>query len=135
MRIVSGWVKETPLIVMTRGQSLFTCEFFADDIVELTAERIAANGIRYVTPYDALNDMRNMEVPVRASRAAGLYVDGGIVYTVSPVHTDEYYARKARELVALGVDAVFLKDPSGLLTPERTRTLIPAPRAAVSAVP
>jgi len=79
--------------------------------------------------------MRNMEVPVRASRAAGLYVDGGIVYTVSPVHTDEYYARKARELVALGVDAVFLKDPSGLLTPERTRTLIPALRAAVGAVP
>ena len=68
MRIVSGWVKETPLIVMTRGQSLFTFEFFADDIVELTAERIFANGIRYHTPYDALNDMRNMEVPVRAAR-------------------------------------------------------------------
>src|SRR5262249_213135 len=135
MRIMSGVITRTPLIVMTRAQSLFTFEFFPDDVVALTARRIAANGIRYVTPYDALNDMRNMEVPVRASRAAGLYVDGGIVYTVSPVHTDEYYARKARELVALGVDAVFLKDPSGLLTPERTRTLIPALRAAVGAVP
>ena len=41
MRILSGWVKQTPLIVMTRGQSLFTFEFFPDDIVELTAERIS----------------------------------------------------------------------------------------------
>jgi oxaloacetate decarboxylase alpha subunit len=135
MRIMSRAIARTPLIVMTRGQSLFTFELFPDDVVTLTARRIAANGIRYVTPYDALNDMRNMAVPVRASKAAGLYVDGGIVYTLSPVHTDEYYARKARELVALGVDAVFIKDPSGLLTPERTRTLVPALRAAVGGVP
>src|SRR5436309_13843566 len=59
MRIVSQWVKRTPLIVMTRGQSLFTFEFFPDDIVELTAERIFANGMLYHTPYDALNDIRN----------------------------------------------------------------------------
>ena len=105
MRILSGWVKQTPLIVMTRGQSLFTFEFFPDDIVELTAERIFANGIRYHTPYDALNDMRNMQVPVRAAKKVGLYTAGGIVYTVSPVHTDDYYVRKTRELVSLGVDA------------------------------
>jgi oxaloacetate decarboxylase alpha subunit len=131
MRIMSRAVTRTPLVVMTRGQSLFTFEFFPDDLVELTARCIARNGIRYVTPYDALNDMRNMAVPVRASKAAGLYVAGGVVYTVSPVHTDAYYARKARELAALGVDAVFLKDPSGLLRPERVRTLVPALREAV----
>ncbi|MBI2526049.1 MAG: pyruvate carboxylase subunit B [Candidatus Rokubacteria bacterium] len=131
MRIMSRAITRTPLIVMTRAQSLFTFEFFPDDVVELTARRIAANGIRYVTPYDALNDMRNMAVPVRASKAAGLYVDGGIVYTLSPVHTDAYYAAKARALVGLGVDAVFLKDPSGLLTPDRVRTLVPVLRAAV----
>ncbi|MGH7684036.1 MAG: pyruvate carboxylase subunit B, partial [Vulcanimicrobiaceae bacterium] len=36
---------------------------------------------------------------------------------------------------ALGVDAVFLKDPSGLLTPERAKTLIPALREAVGSLP
>src|SRR6188472_500487 len=135
MRILSRWVTRTPLIVMTRGQSLFTFEFFPDDIVELTAERIFANGIRYHTPYDALNDMRNMEVPVRAAKRVGLYTAGGIVYTVSPVHTDDYYVRKTRELVSLGVDAVFIKDPSGLLTPERATTLVPAIKAACGALP
>lgn len=135
MRILSSWVKETPLIVMTRGQSLFTFEFFPDDIVALTAERIYANGIRYHTPYDALNDMRNMEVPVRAAKQVGLYVDAGVVYTVSPVHTDEYYAGKIKELVALGADAIYLKDPSGLLTPERAATLVPAAKAACGGLP
>src|SRR5215207_6981551 len=62
MRILSRCVTATPLIVMTRGQSLFTFECFPDDIVALTAERIRANGIRYHTPYDALNDMRNLVV-------------------------------------------------------------------------
>jgi oxaloacetate decarboxylase alpha subunit len=135
MRIMSRVITKTPLIVMTRGQSLFTFEFFPDDVVQLTATRIAANGIRYTTPYDALNDIRNLEVPVRAARTAGLYVAAGIVYTISPVHTDDYYVRKARELIRLGVDAVFLKDPSGLLKPERVQTLIPALRAAVGALP
>ena len=135
MRIMSEAITRTPLIIMTRGQSLFTFELFPDDVVELTAQRIAANGIRYHTPYDALNDVRNLYVSVRAAKEAGLYVDAGVVFTLSPVHTDEYYAKKVREIVALGVDAVFLKDPSGLLTPERVRTLVPVLRGAVGALP
>jgi oxaloacetate decarboxylase alpha subunit len=62
-------------------------------------------------------------------------VAAGIVYTISPVHTDEYYAAKARELIRLGVDAVFLKDPSGLLKPERVRTLVPVLRTVVGTLP
>lgn len=135
MRILSSWMERTPLVVMTRGQSLFTFEFFPDDIVALTAERIFAQGIRYHTPYDALNDMRNLDVPVRAAKRAGLYVVGGVVYTLSPVHTDSYYAGKVRELVSLGVDAVYLKDPSGLLTPDRAETLIPVVRSACGELP
>ena len=135
MRILSRWAPKTPLIVHHRGQSLFTFEMFPDDVVALTAERIATNGMRYHTTYDALNDMRNLEVPIQAAKQAGLYTVGGFVYTDSPVHTDDYYVRKINELVALGVDAVFLKDPSGLLTPERTATLVPAAKAACGELP
>ncbi len=84
MRILNRWVTETPLIIHTRGQSLFTFEFFPDDIVELAAERFAANGMRYHTPYDPLNDMRNLEIPVKAAKRHGLHVVGGLVYTYSP---------------------------------------------------
>lgn len=132
MRIVSSWVKDTPLIIHTRGQSLFTFECFPDDVVELAAARFAANGIRYHTTYDALNDIRNLEVPIKSAKKQGLYVVGGLVYTFSPVHSDEYYVRKARELLALNVDAIFIKDASGLLTPERVATLVPAIKSVVS---
>ena len=79
--------------------------------------------------------MRNLEVPVRAAKRVGLYTAGGVVFSVSPVHTDEYYARKMRELAKLGVDAVFIKDPSGLLTPERAQTLVPVAKAACGELP
>ncbi len=135
MRILNKWVTKTPLIIHTRGQSLFTFEFFADDVVELAAERFAANGMRYHTPYDALNDMRNLEIPIKAAKKHGLYVVGGLAYTFSPVHTDDYYAKKAKELVAHGVDAIFVKDASGLLRPERVATLFPAIKKAIGAMP
>jgi oxaloacetate decarboxylase alpha subunit len=135
MRILNTWVTKTPLIIHTRGQSLFTFEFFADDIVELAAERFAANGMRYHTVYDALNDIRNLEIPIRAARGHGIHVVPGLVYTHSPVHTDEYYVRKTKELMAIEVDGVFIKDPSGLLTPERIATLVPAMKKALGDLP
>ena len=135
MRLVAERVRRTPVDIMTRGQSLFTFRFFADDVVSLTLQRIRANGMRRVTVYDALNDVRNLELSVHVAREAGLHVCAGLVYTLSPVHTDEYYQAVARDLVALGADSVFIKDPSGLLTPDRVRTLVPAVRAAVGDVP
>lgn len=135
MRILNKWITKTPLIIHTRGQSLFTFEFFADDVVELAAERFAANGMRYHTPYDALNDMRNLEIPIKAAKKHGLYVAGGLAYTFSPVHTDAYYVKKVKELVAHGVDAVFVKDASGLLRPERVATLFPALKNAIGDMP
>jgi oxaloacetate decarboxylase alpha subunit len=135
MRILNTWVTKTPLIIHTRGQSLFTFEFFADDIVELAAERFAANGMRYHTVYDALNDIRNLEIPIKAARSRGIHVVPGLVFSHSPVHTDEYYVRKAKELIAIGVDGVFIKDPSGLLTPERVATLVPALKKTLGDLP
>jgi oxaloacetate decarboxylase alpha subunit len=143
MRILNGWVEKTPLIIHTRGQSLFTFEFFADDVVELAAERFAANGMRYHTVYDALNDIRNLEIPIRAARDLGIYTVPGLVYSHSPVHTDDYYAKKARELYAkkarelvqIGIDGIFIKDPSGLLTPERIARLVPAIKAVIGDLP
>lgn len=135
MRLAAERVTETPLNVWTRGQSLFTFEFFPDDIVDLTIRRCAANGIARYTCYDALNDIRNIELSMRVARESGMFASGHLVYTVSPVHTDEYYGGVARSIAALGVDSVGIKDPSGLLTPERARTLVPAVRSAIGNLP
>jgi oxaloacetate decarboxylase (Na+ extruding) subunit alpha len=135
MRLVAERVRRTPIDIMTRGQSLFTFRFFADDVVELTIRRIRANGMHRITIYDALNDTRNLAASIRVGKEEGLHVCAGLVYTHSPVHTDVFYQQVARELVALGADSVFIKDPSGLLLPERVRTLVPALREVVGEVP
>jgi oxaloacetate decarboxylase (Na+ extruding) subunit alpha len=135
MRLVAERVQHTPIDIMTRGQSLFTFRFFADDVVDLTIRRIRANGMHRVTVYDALNDTRNLALSVHVGHEEGLHVCAGLVYTHSPVHTDEYYQLVARELVTLGADSVMIKDPSGLLLPERVKTLVPALKTVVGQVP
>jgi len=125
----------TPVDALTRGQSLYTFELFPDDIVELNSHVLARLGVKILTAYDALNDNRNIASSVRSGKAAGMKVNGWMTYTLSPVHTDKYYAARARELVKLGVDFMCIKDPTGLLTPERGRTLFPAVVAAARGVP
>lgn len=95
-------------------------------ITNLWMERLAANGIRRVQIMEASNDMPRMEPAVRYARTAGMQVVAALVYSLSPKHTDTYYAQKAADAVKLHPDAVYLKDPGGLLTPERVRTLVPA---------
>ena len=128
MRMAAQRCRTTPLNVWSRGQSLFTFELFSDDVVELAIRACAKNGIRRYTCYDSLNDIRNIDLSIRVAQDAGMWASGQVVYNLSPVHTDAYFATKAREIVALGADSLGLKDPSGLLTPERTRSLIPVLR-------
>ena len=117
---------ETPIDALTRGQSLYTFELFPDDVVELNSHVLARLGVDILTVYDALNDNRNLESSIRSGKAAGMKMNGWMTYTLSPVHTDAYYVERAQELIAMGVDFLCVKDPTGLLTPERGRTLFPA---------
>jgi pyruvate/oxaloacetate carboxyltransferase len=125
----------TPCDGLTRGQSLYTFELFPDDIVALNSHALARRGIEVLTVYDALNDNRNVASSVRSGHDAGMKVNAMVVYTLSPVHTDAYYVERVRELVALDADFISVKDPTGLLTPERARTLCPALVQTAGAIP
>lgn len=125
----------TPCDGLTRGQSLYTFELFPDDIVALNSHALARRGVEVLTVYDALNDNRNLVSSVRSGREAGMKINAMMTYTLSPAHTDAYYVERARELVALEVDFISIKDPTGLLTPQRGRTLFPAVVAAVGRIP
>jgi oxaloacetate decarboxylase alpha subunit len=125
VRSVSKIIKNTPLSLMMH------CSITAFDVtplplLKLWLERIAANGINRLQLMEPSNDM-SYRVPetIGFAKNAGLKVAMALVYSESPKHTEEYYARKARDTAELDVDAIYLKDPGGLLTPERTRTLIP----------
>ena len=126
---------KTPCDALTRGQSLYTFELFPDDIVALNAQLLAHLGVKVFTVYDALNDNRNLESSIKAGREAGMEINGWMTYTLSPVHTDAYYVERTKELLALGVDFLCVKDPTGLLTPERGATLFPAVVQAAGKIP
>lgn len=125
----------TPCDALTRGVSLYTFELFPDDVVELNSRVLADCGMKVLTVYDALNDNRNVASSIRSAHAAGLRVNAMITYALSPVHDDAYFCARARELVAMRADFVSVKDPTGLLTPERARTLFPALVRAAGGVP
>jgi len=125
----------TPCDALTRGQSLYTFELFPDDIVALNSQVFARLGVKVLTVYDALNDNRNIESSVRSGHEAGMKVNAMMTYTLSPVHTDAYYVERTKELVKLKADFICIKDPTGLLTPERGRTLFPAVVKAAGSVP
>ena len=59
-----------------------------------------------------------------------------LVYTLSPIHDDAHYIDAARRLAACpDVDALYIKDPGGLLMPQRAHTLIPAIKAVIGDKP
>ena len=56
-----------------------------------------------------------------------------LIYSISPRHTDEYYAQKARDAAALKPYRLCFKDVGGMLTPDRTRDLVQAYQDKTSA--
>src|SRR5699024_12695198 len=71
-------------------------------------------------------DIDNMVVSLKRAKEKGAKTVGALVFSESPIHTDELYKEKTKELISkVDVDSVMLKDAGGVLTPERVKTLVP----------
>ncbi len=114
----------TPFQMLLRGQNCVGYRHYADDIVERFVKQSADVGIDIFRIFDALNDLRNIEVAVKTAKKCGGTVEGCISYTVSPVHSMELYLKMAKGLVDIGSDILCIKDMAGLLTPQVTTPLI-----------
>ncbi|RKX44611.1 MAG: oxaloacetate decarboxylase subunit alpha [Thermotogae bacterium] len=124
LRRVRTKVKKTKLQMLLRGQNLVGYKNYPDDVVEIFVKKTAENGLDVIRVFDALNDERNLEKSIQISKEVDLHVQGAISYTVSPVHTVEYYLEFAQKLVDLGVDSLCVKDMAGLLTPKAAYELV-----------
>jgi oxaloacetate decarboxylase alpha subunit len=125
IRLLSKRITETTLTLMMH-YSIAAFDLTPLSILKLWMECIAANGIRRVQLMDPANDMNfRVNKCVKFAKEVGLEVMMGLVFSISPKHTDEHYAQKVRDAAKLNVDMIYLKDSGGLLTPERVRTLIP----------
>jgi len=94
--------------------------------LKLLAERVVSYGITLTRTSNCWNDFEEMRDELRELLALGMETIVNLIYTVSPRHTDDYYARKARDAAAIHPYRICFKDVGGLLTPERARTLLPA---------
>ena len=128
---------KTPYSFGTTGRRFIGFRWMPDSVVGLVLERMVAHGVSRLWIIEATHDMKVIHRTARQAKAAGINeVVVALSYTISPVHTDEYYAQLAREVVkSPDVDTIYLKDQGGLCTPERIKTLIPVIQQNIKGLP
>jgi len=107
----------TPQQMLFRGQNILGYRHYADDVVEKFVERAATNGVDVFRVFDAMNDMRNIEVALKAVKQVGKHAQGTISYTISPVHDIETWVAQGKAIEDMGADSIAIKDMAGLLHP------------------
>ncbi|MCX6012953.1 MAG: pyruvate/oxaloacetate carboxyltransferase [Chloroflexi bacterium] len=118
LRVLRNKIKNTRLQMLLRGQNLVGYRHYADDVVKEFVRLSVRNGIDVFRVFDALNDIRNMELSIRIAKEQKAHVQGTICYTTSPVHTIDAFTRMAVDLENLGCDSICIKDMAGLISPE-----------------
>ncbi|PKM95842.1 MAG: oxaloacetate decarboxylase [Firmicutes bacterium HGW-Firmicutes-1] len=131
LRILRKGFKNTKLQMLLRGQNLLGYRHYADDMVEYFVQKSIANGIDIIRIFDALNDLRNVQTSIDAARKEGGHAQIAISYTLSDVHTLEFYAKTAKTIEEMGADSICIKDMAGLLVPYAATELITALKETV----
>ena len=132
LRIIREKCPNTKLQMLFRGQNMLGYRHYADDVVEYLVQKSIANGIDIIRIFDALNDIRNLETAIKATKKEkGAHVQGTVSYTTGPVFDVEYYVNYAKQLENVGADSLCIKDMAALLTPYKTYELVKAIKESV----
>lgn len=131
LRAIRKEVKKTKLQMLLRGQNLLGYKNYADDVVADFVTKSVENGIDILRLFDALNDVRNLETAIRATKAAGGHCQTAISYTTSQIHTVDYFVGLANKMANLGADSICIKDMAGVLTPQTGYELVSRIKDAV----
>ncbi len=132
LRTLRREMPNTKLQMLFRGQNMLGYRPYADDAVEYFVQKSVANGIDILRIFDALNDPRNLQTAISAAIKEKAHVQACISYTLSPVHSNEYFAQYAKTLEEMGAHSICIKDMAGLLTPTATAELVTALKKSVS---
>lgn len=132
LRLLKKNLPHTPIQMLLRGQNVLGYTNMADDVVAEFVKRSVDNGVSIIRIFDALNDTRNLETAMRATKEAGGHAQGCIVYTISPYHKDEDFVKLGKELVEMGADSICIKDMAGLLRPYEAYKLVKALKAEIN---
>ena len=117
LRKIRDRIKNTKLQMLFRGQNILGYRHYSDDVVEYFVQKSIANGIDIIRIFDALNDPRNLNTAINATKKENGHVQAAFSYTTGPVYTLEYYSKYAKQLEEMGADSICVKDMAGLLKP------------------
>jgi pyruvate carboxylase subunit B len=132
LRDIKKRMDNTYAQMLLRGQNLVGYRHYSDDVVEKFVTKSYENGIDIFRIFDAVNDIRNMELSIKVAKGLGAHVQGTVCYTISPVHTVEKYVELAKQLEELECDSLCIKDMAGLLSPNDATHIISAMKKEIS---
>ncbi len=124
LRTIRKGIPDTKLQMLLRGQNILGYKHYADDVVEFFVKKTLENGIDIIRCFDALNDLRNMETAVKATKKYKGTAEVAMSYTISPVHTEDYFVKLAADIAEMGADIICIKDMANLLLPYAAYSLV-----------
>ena len=131
LRKLRDGFKHTKLQMLFRAQNILGYRHYADDVVSYFVEKSLDNGIDIIRIFDALNDPRNLETAVKATKKYNGHVQTAISYTLGEPYTEEYFCKLAKTMEDMGADSICVKDMAGLLIPYEAEKLIKALKKSV----
>lgn len=126
LRIIKSHAKNTKLQMLLRGQNILGYKHYPDEVVRGFVAKAIENGMDIIRIFDALNDYRNIETAVDETIKRGGHAQGTIVYTLSPIHNIENYAKLAKQLDSMGVNSICIKDMAGIMSPKEAYDTVKA---------
>ena len=132
LRTLRKALPNTKLQMLFRGQNILGYKHYADDIVERFVRKAIENGIDVIRIFDALNDVRNLESSIKFTKKYGGICEAALSYTVSPVHSEDYFVDLAKQLVQMGADVICIKDMANLLLPYDAYSLVKRLKSEIS---
>ncbi len=131
LKTIKEAMPKTKLQMLLRGQNLLGYKHYADDVVDLFVKKAIENGIDVIRIFDALNDIRNLETSIAATKKYGGICEAALSYTTSPVHNHDYFVSLAKKLKDMGADILCIKDMANLLLPYAAYDLVKAIKSSV----
>lgn len=126
LRKLRDGFKNTKLQMLFRGQNILGYHQYADDVVEYFVQKSIANGIDIIRIFDCMNDLRNLQTAVNASKKEKGHSQVALSYTLGDAYTLEYWTEMAKRIEDMGADSICIKDMAGLLVPYKATELITA---------
>lgn len=126
LRQIRKKAKNTKLSMLLRGQNIVGYRHYDNETLEKFIKLSLENGIDIIRVFDALNDLRNLKNSIKFIKKYGGHCQCAISYTVSPIHTEEYFINLVNEMVSMGADSICIKDMSGILLPDVAYSLVKA---------